>query len=433
MAKNDILEVNNLELEIIEKIKESINNNVSKKNNNLPKINFIVGSVSFFQLYTPLIKKYREHNYEVRLILRSNKTKQYSDPISNRKLYQEIIKKYKLIEIFNKYEWIKEGGITYCVDGDIYWEKEINYNESYLVKHFINLDSNIRSKHTIISLVENTNFVWVYNKYIDLVDFVIFNHKYYMFGYYYYRINNFIPFDENERNILKNGHVAGYLCNHMMSDKNLFMGNLKFDFIEYQRHGLPEKDDNGNLIKYAVLFHPEYRFPIGQKYYGEETFNNFYKNMLKWIRELGYKIIIKDRHKNVKGEYDKEYRNPDDTYISMMGIFPNPSLELIALSDLAIFFSSSVIEEVVYYKIPFIEVAIDSIYRLDFYRDDKYGYLIKDNLPSEEEFKDKVNQMELQKRNGLIDEYVNDKHLFYFPDDKYRENSVSDNIFNSFH
>jgi hypothetical protein len=437
---------------IIEPSEDSLNNENKSKENKYnvifpekpiyhntppPNINFIVGSITFLQLYIPLIRIYREHRYPVRLILRENKTKSYANPLSLRNHFIEIVNKYQLTEIIGDETWIEEGGLTYCVDGDIYGNKNSNFLESYLIKHFKDLDNEIRKKHTIISLVENTNFVWVYHKYIDLVDYVIFHHADYVQGYYHYRLENFVPINDIEKNVFKDDQVAGYLYQQMLSSKNLFLGNPKFDFKNYRRYGLPENDENGNRIKYALLFHPEYRFSIGQNYYGHDEFNTFYDNMLLWLKDLGYTLIVKDRNKSTKITSGSGSVDNADTYISTMGVFPNPSLELLALSDLAIFFSSSVIEEVVYYKVPFIEVVIDDIYRFDFYRDNRYGYIIKDRLPDEGVFKQKIQNFEKKKKRGLLQQYYDEKHSIYFSD-KYQNsgtiiNPASRKIFQTFH
>ena len=103
------------------------------------------------------------------------------------------------------------------VDGDIYGPpKQISLKESLL---------NLIDKDNLkISLIEHMNFRWVYNYYINHINYCIFPNK-------------FFPQQFN-----------------FNSNKNIFLGNTKFDNLDTNNNLLKKYELNLNSKKCLVLF-----------------------------------------------------------------------------------------------------------------------------------------------------------------------------------
>ena len=339
------------------------NNNTDAKAEKKLHFNFIFSSITFLTIYLPLVKILKSRNIPFIFFKRRN-CKKYACPYLKKKECQEYYDKYN-IKVLSISKLKDYPGITFCIDGDVYGPKSLCYKQSAV--HDLNKYEN-RDKYLVVSLPENANYLWIYDKFIKLVDYAIFPNSKYTFSY---------GFD---------------------NPKNLFIGTPKFNILLQkqkirEKHNLPKR-------KYAIIFYPEYRIPIGQKKY--PNFMKFYDNIYKWLRELGYTIIVKDRKKGInkittfrKGDY----------YFDNVEYFPLTSIELIKISSLAIFFSSSVIEEIVMCKVPFIDVAIDNIDRFNFLRDKSYSYIIK-TLPDKHKFKKRVKKLRKNKKNYKFDEII---------------------------
>ena len=74
-----------------------------------------------------------------------------------------------------------------------------------------------------------------------------------------------------------------------------------------------------------------------------------------YFRGQGYKIIVKERDKEpiMKGKMQ------GDIHVVTGFKYPNPSIELLYLADICVFFSSSVVEECVITKTPFVDFVTD--------------------------------------------------------------------------
>lgn len=420
-------------------------------------VTFLLSSVVFFQLYVPLFKVYRKKGYEVRMVIRKNIDKKYSDPTLEKKAdaVKRIVKKHRL-KVIDIGQWLKDAGLTFCVDGDTNSKNYLNFIESYIVNLIGPMDINERKRFTIVSLVENTNYVWRYHNYINLVDYVIFPHKDYLDSYVDWQLKNVEEYQEvpeqmsvkikalrkylkkidilDKYPIIENiksldpsrkyetkEELEPVLMEQVNSPKNLFLGTPKYDFV-FDHKRACKKFDIPNVDKIAIIFHPEYRIRIGIEKYGEE-FNDFYTNIHDWLRKLGYYVIVKDRLKDSRLKRELI----GDLHINNHGLFPNPSIELLQLANLAVFFSSSVIEEVFHTNTAMVDVVIDDIDRVGFLRSDKYCYVINDELPSEENFKNNILKIERDKSKKAHHKYVSEVMRKYYPVDK---RPYSENIYN---
>jgi hypothetical protein len=373
--KLKILKLNNNHIQ--KNIKTNTNTNIKTNTKN---IYFIFSSISFLQLYLPIINYCNKKNIHSVFFTRKN-SKQYTCPITNKSnniILNDIIKKYN-IEIKKLDDIVQlNKDILFVVDGDIYGPNEHNKVESILFRY--NINKNVK----IISLCEHLNFLWAYNKFIDKVNYVIFPNN--IFPKFYNFVNN----------------------------KNIFLGNTKFDDIPekdiiYRKYNLNTND------KYILFLYPK------AKYIESYTINSLHiKNLFNIFRIIGYKIIVKTRPKDIifldcKGDYN-----------IISDCYPNESLELMKISELCIYFSSSAIDECVMSEIPMIDFVVDNHIekRLEFLYDERIICQIKNwkNI-SQIELTEKINNLE--KKNNIIFKEIKEKYM-------YTHNNSAEKIFNYF-
>lgn len=416
-------------------------------------VTFILSNITSFQLYVPLFKIYKEQCYNIKLLIRKNIRKPYICPIGRESEYQIFLKEYD-IKIIKLEEWLNNGGITYCVDGDISSFRYLSYIESYIVTLIAFLEPKERQKFLIISLLANTDYIWVYSYYINLVDYVIMPHKDYLFSFYSYNLKTYNKYQESIKynksnsndfntyqkyleeinynvkfpildNILKIQSEPIYnspqllkpiLMNHINSNKNLYIGTSKFDFdvdknMIYQKYGIPKN------TKIAVIFHPEHKYKQAYKKYTKLKIRTFFISIQNILRSLGYFIIIKDRLKDMifsTGQTHYPRKLTGDLHIYNPYLFPNPSIELLYVADIAVIFSSSAIEELFYTNTTIIDIKVDDVDRHNFLRGDQNCYLI-DTLPDNETFINTIKHIEDNKQNGIYNKYIEHTTNTYFP------------------
>ena len=294
--------------------------------------------------------------------------KNYACPIKNKDnvyFLNNFIKKYNII-IKNEKDIINlKTGILFVVDGDIYGPNEENKKESLLFKY--NLNKNIK----IISLCEHLNFLWAYNKYINKVNYVIFPNI--IFQNFYNLKNN----------------------------KNIFLGNTKFDDIcsfdnIYKKHKILSN------TKYVLFLYPKKKFI--QSY----TINSSHiNNLFNIFKNIGYKIIVKNRPKDIVfNDCKADYNIISDTY-------PNETLELMKISELCVFFSSSAIDECVMMEIPAIDFVVDDNFQK------RYEFLYNDKIISQitnwkfiTHNKLSIIINKLEKKNSIIFKQIKEKFMY---------------------
>ena len=298
------------------------------------KLYFLFSSITFLQYYIPLVIEANKHNVDCVFIFRKN-SRAYANPYD--KVNHKIIKKYldeyniKRLDI-EKCKIQKIKGTVIMIDGDIYGSSEKSIKESLLWK----LD---KKNTTKISLPENVNFKFVYDKFIDYVDYCIFSNP---IVYNEYLIHNKISSKKKNE------------------EKHLYLGNTKYDIISK----LDDIYSKYNLFKgskYCLILLPK----------ADHMTKKDMKSLLKiydYLHEMNMKIIVKNRPKNeqINDKNCVEKKNfikyepllKGDHYICS-DIYPNESLELISISELSIITSSSANEECLYAGIPCIDLEVD--------------------------------------------------------------------------
>lgn len=332
-------------------------------------INFLFGALTFLYIFMPLYLEIKNNYPELfpRFFIRSN-VKGYGDTIKHKKAYQELFERYQ-ITVLSGDQLSEYPGINFCVDGDTYGPREACWKQSLILL----ID---RSKFLSLSFIESLNFKWSYHYYNTLVDYTILPNKIW----------------ESTFNL--NG-------------KNLYLGCPKYD-IRFDKNDIYHKYNLDSKRKYVIFFYP--RFERGIQKYGNK-FTKYYQNLMKWLEELGYTILTKNRTKV------KQHIKIDRPYFVDTDYFPHISMELIEISEFAVFFGSAVIEEIVIARKPYVEFMFDDVNRLSFLRDSIYGYTVNNKLPDEHEFKNKVTELldpkhfelQQQKFNKVTEEYLFDK------------------------
>jgi hypothetical protein len=270
-------------------------------------MNFVLSRKNYLPYYIPLIIEGNKHDIKSTIFIRNN-IKKFVNPYENITQLQQLSQKYNFI-IKPLEEISNITGFIFVMEGDIVGIGNNNDN-SFLY--------NKNKNQKLISLVCNYEFALFYHKYINIVDYVIFPSKYYAETY------------------------------KTLSPKNLYLGSPKYSIeITNQNFKLPQNN------KYCLFFFP--KNPTQHKkpntlYPSKNDILNIYS----YLKKMDYKIIVKTREQdrvedlNLRGDYYFE-----DC------LYPTSSMELISISDFSICFSSSLVEECVFLKKPFIDFKVD--------------------------------------------------------------------------
>jgi hypothetical protein len=290
-------------------------------------MNFIISRTNYIPYYIPLIIEGNKSSIKSIMFLNKNK-KQFVDPYNKIEELNILKIKYNF-EIKDIQDIKNYSGPTFFCEGDIVGQKGIFENTGLY---------HLNESHIKISLVCNYEFAMFYNQYINKVDYVIFPSKLYATTY------------------------------KTLSPKNLYLGSPKYTI---------ELNNNLNLPndKYCILFFP--KDPIkhcknNTLYPNKEQLINIYN----YLKKLNFKIIVKTRKQDpvVDPELKGDYYFEDNLY-------PTTSMELINISKLIIFFSSSLVEECIFLKKPFIDFKVDKKKdRFKFLYDNNYSRQLKLNI-----------------------------------------------------
>lgn len=330
-------------------------------------IYYLFSSITFLQFYIPIVIEGNKKNYQSIFIIRNN-YKDYANPYNklNMKILDNYIKKYKIIKKNSSdINLFKLEGIIFMVDGDIYGPpREKGLNQSLLKK--------LNKKIIKISLIEHMNYKWVYNHYIENVDYCIFPNKAFT--------------DQFNFN----------------STKNIYLGNTKYDNIP-NKDSIYKKYSLGDKEKYCLILFPKPQF---RKNYKEKELLKIYN----YLKKLNYKIIVKTRPKdNIKNIKKNFY---GDKFICS-DIYPNESLELMKISNLCIMFSSSASDETIFSEIPCLDLQVDfrDIKRNNFFINDKvYKRINNWKDISLDKLKNLIESME--SKNSIYFNKLKEKYLF---------------------
>ena len=340
----------------------------------IKKIYYIFSSITYLQLYIPLVIEFSKINYKNIFIIRRN-IKKYACPIRNKKnnkLLKYYQKKYNFevinYENFENFENLK--GIIFMVDGDIFGPNEVNRRESLLFK--------LNKKNTLkISLTEHMNFQWVYNKFINDIDYCIFSNKYFTDQF------------------------------NMSTEKNIYLGNTKYDNILTKKE-IYKKFNLNNENKYCLILYPKRKF---------KEFNFIHLNKIyEYLKRLNFKIIVKTRPKD-----NNISKNHKGILNVCSDIYPNESLELMKISNLCIMFSSSGNEETLFTETPCIDLSIDKKPRNNYLLNEKtYIKLYDWENFTYEQFKNKFDKLA---KKSEIEIFSKLKKKFIFFLQKYKNST----------
>ena len=318
-------------------------------------MNFILSRIYYITFYIPLIIEGNKNNIKSIMFLNKN-PKQFTDPYEKLVKIKKLSKKYNF-DIMDITEIKKYKGITILSEGDLVGRGKNNPENAF---RFLN------GNHIKFSLIINYEFAQGYYKmYIDKVDYVIFPSKIYAETY-----TNYYKQDRSNRKCLSN--------------KNLYLGCPKY-LAELKDINLP-KDQ-----KYCLFAFPK---------------NNTHITKLKWrcpsksdlikiynsVRDLGFKIIVKSKIQDSVKDSDlkADYYFEDDD--SEDDLYPSSTMNLINISSLVIYFSSSIIEECFFLKTPFIDFKLDpKMDRFKFLHNDSYSRILDFKMDSESIKKEIIN------------------------------------------
>ena len=314
---------------------------------------FVFSSVTFLQLYIPIVIKGNENGFSSIFIIRKN-NKTYADPFCHNKLVQEFIEKYNIKLINSSDEF--PIGIYFVVDGDIYGPPREDILRQSLIYKIKNNSNNI-----IINLNENMNFIDKYDIIQKNCDYCFFESNDLIKFWEKIDYNNYI-----KRNMLE--FQGNKFTKIYDSSKNIYGINTKFDNIFngdiHHKFNLPKMNS-----KYCLFLYPKLIS------FTDSDILNIYSH----LRNLGYKIIVKTRPKSAHLIKNKELKG--DYYIES-DIYPNETLMLLSISELCIFSSSSAQSECLYSSVPCLDLESEIRQKwagFEFLVDNKFYKQLKNN------------------------------------------------------
>jgi hypothetical protein len=296
-------------------------------------INFVVGAVAWVQYFMPIVIEGQKRGIPSNFFIRGN-PKGYANLYVPEHFNQikKTCEKYH-INMYSISEIGKFSGLTFLMEGDISGTSAKDYESSGLLQ--------LNKSHLKVSFTFNADFIWSYEKYINLVDYVVLPGKTYETAY------------------------------KIKSPKNVFLGSPKFDIV-YDSDAIYKKFKLNKNNRHLIFFFPK------KKWISSSPKLKDYMPKMKYLidqfKKMGYKIIIKTREK------DRITEKLGDYYFEEIDLYPNSSIELLYICKLAVFFSSATIEECVMLSVPFIDFKVDAKFdRFAFLHDPSYSRII-DNL-----------------------------------------------------
>ena len=282
------------------------------------KFYYLFTSVTFLQLYIPIAKYAWNVHGISSVFIKKKSLKEYADPThkDNRKLIEKTLKHLPFVSMVDISDSILETkGVFFVVDGDIYGQRKIFVRDSNVTK--------INKKSYIVSLQEHMNFVWAYDKFINDVSVCVFPNK----------------------------HLAKYY--NKMSEKNVYLGNTKFDDIHEDKNVIYDKFGLDKNTKWCLFLFPRETFmkQLGIPFSKTKTLIDIIQNT------IGMKVVVKYRPKDIK-MFDIKYDLSQYKCV-VSDSYPNQSIELMTVCDLCVMFSSSCIDECIITKTPCMDCIID--------------------------------------------------------------------------
>lgn len=335
----------------------------------MKSMNFLIGSVCWIQYFIPIVIEGNKRNIQSHFFLRENR-KKYANPYLTRhyKQVRNVCTEYKII-MHDLSEVINYPGLTFMLEGDLTGTSREDFTSAGIFA--------LNKLHLKVSLSFNADFIWSYSKYIDFVDYCILPNQIYAKTY------------------------------KTLSNKNLYIGSPKFD-INFDKNEIYKKYNLGENDKYCLFFYPKRKWWDESKILKANKIK--FAELFLYLKQMGYKIIVKTREKD-----SLEFKK-GDYYFEDLALYPNSSIELLQITDLAIFFSSTTIEECVMYNVPFIDFKVDpNLDRFSFLNHSAYSRIVANFAINYPTFRKHVNM--ITDANTLADrtkafEKVREKYLF---------------------
>jgi hypothetical protein len=283
-------------------------------------LNFAINQMTSLRYFIPLVIEGNKRNIQSRFFVRE--CGKYNCALQHIKKLVKLAEEYKFL-IFPLKELInypKEP--TFFTEDQCLYESSMIPNKKYVITtmtDFISLHNKPR--------VPQPN-PWYPGAYVNYCDHVI-------------MLSEFV--------------AEYYNC---LSPKNLYFGSPKYD-VELNEEEIYKKYDLKKHERYVLLAFPRIR--------------DFRKMDLKklyvFLRDLGYKIIVKTRAKD-----RVPYRElMGDHYFEDASWYPHTTMELIKISNFIVNFSSTTIKECVLLKRPLInfhtkpfDIPMGFLYNLDY-------------------------------------------------------------------
>lgn len=299
------------------------------------KIYYLFSSITFLQFYIPICIEAKKRGYKNIFILRQN-YKKYANPLlkENFNILEPYLHKYEIkIKIYEDINIKNIKGLVFMIDGDIYGPPRSNgpaLKESLLHK----LDSNNVTK---VSLTEHMQFATKYGIIEPYIDYFFFESIGVINLW-----NNYDSSEYSKRNLDSVTSGKGY--NVYDSPKNIYNINTKFDNInlDMEKSYYYNKFNLNKEKKYCLLLYSKFLC-------NNIKVINSTTNIMTYLRNLGYTIILKTRPKS---ENDIPKKHIEENIYICSDSYPNETLELLQISDLCIFFSSSAQTECLYCEVP---------------------------------------------------------------------------------
>lgn len=289
-------------------------------------IYYHIFSMQVLKYYIPLIKIFNKKNYKNILLWSKSRPKSNMDnqsPSMHLNYLNEISKKYNF-ELKHIDEFQNKKAILFIVEG--------------VLKN--NILTRQDRKYKIISLTYCWDFYYLYDNYINYIDYCIFSLK------KKYVTKNFQP-EESVKQFNK--------FNNNMK-KNLFFGT------PYLNKNSKNNFNNNNIIKKYNLPTKKYIFVFlpalfSSHFTGTLDFTILEK-IFTFFTDKGFYLLLKTRNKNAyQSNFLKKLNNIQ--YFTDNNYFPHVSSELINISSFILNFNSSGFIEALYFKKPIINFDLN--------------------------------------------------------------------------
>ena len=308
----------------------------------MKNINFLLFECTFLRYFIPIVIEANKRNIKSNFFIKeSNK---YNCPHKYKNQLDSLLSTHNAclhdIKDFRKFD-----GLTFLIEG---------VGREYISKN----------KHFVVSITYMSDFIGLYEQYIEDVNAVIFPSSY--FANYYATLNH---------------------------NKNYYLGSPKYDCRLNYNEILKKYDFDKNQKRILIIF-PRTRDL--NKINLEKIYNI--------SKELKYEIIVKTRGKDLV--LDEKLKG--DKYFIDYSWYPHTTLELIKVCDLVINFNSTVVKECVMLEKPIINFNIKPIKPLEFLYNGEYCM----EITSDDLDKDLVNAIDYLHDNKFSYKEAQKKYLF---------------------